>query len=126
MPGYSCCGTGATLSRVHVQTLGHQRLHSLSNVNANHPFIPRHSHTGSRLQRCGDKDNRLDWDTAEGHGITGPPTARGTLSFNGTEVGELESKAWSWRPVGNVLSDPPRGNVGRQTEPEMSGWMARV
>lgn len=60
----------------------------------------------------GDKDNRLDLDTAEGHGsgsvgITGPPTVRGTLSFNGMEVGELEGKAWSWRPVGNLLSGPP-------------------
>lgn len=39
------------------------------------------------------------------------------------EVGELESEAW--RPVGNLLSDPP-GNVGRQTEQEMSGWMGRA
>lgn len=77
---YSCCGTGATLSTVHVQTLGHKGVDSLSKVNANQPFIPRPSHTGSRLQRCSDKDNRLDLDTAEGHGsgsdnITGPPTA---------------------------------------------------
>lgn len=48
MPAYtSNCGTGATLSSVHVQTLGHKSLYSLSKVNANQPFIPRHSHRWS-------------------------------------------------------------------------------
>lgn len=67
---YSCCGTGDALSSVHVQTLGYKSLYSLSKVNLLFPD----THIDGP-----DKDNRLDLDTAEGHGsgsvgITGPPT----------------------------------------------------
>lgn len=59
-----------TRSLVHVQTLGHKSLYSLSKVNLLFPD----THIDGP-----DKDNRLDLDTAEGHGsgsvgITGPPT----------------------------------------------------
>lgn len=74
---YSCWGAEVTLSSVHVQTIGHKCLYALSKANANWPlFIPQHSHW---VPRCSDKDNRLDFDTAEGHGsgsvgLTEPPT----------------------------------------------------
>lgn len=93
-----------------------------------------HALEGANIGDCSDKDNRLDWDAAEGHGsgsvhITGPLPLEAPYHSMG-----WRSENWRVRRGLGALwetfsVDPPPplpSNVGRQTEREMSGWTARV